>query len=309
MLGEYSGLDVRSAHVVDLGAHKGYFAVWAFRHGAEHVSSYEPHPANFAALAEISAGDGRWPVFREAVGGSTRTSWLREAESWSHSLADDGGLEVPVTAIGEAIGRALEAHPRRLVVKMDVEGAEHEICCGRSVQALCGVDALAVEIHDRSSDSRCDISQRLAGVGLRESSRRREIRFYARIELRQPNANPRLQRGSLMTEPTGCDSLRIAFSDFWTGFDPCENFLWESIRSRWRLELDDDAELLLYGPVVVEATEVARPRCWCSASRSRCRLTSVRLRTELASARGPVSPSRPARYLESAAASRLGCCT
>ena len=50
VLREYAPLDVRSAHVLDLGAHKGYFAAWALRRGAAFVSSYEPHPKNFAAL-------------------------------------------------------------------------------------------------------------------------------------------------------------------------------------------------------------------------------------------------------------------
>ena len=43
------------------------------------------------------------------------------------------------------------------------------------------------------------------------------------------------------------EALRLAFSDLWIGFDPHENFLWSVLSSRWRIELDDSAELLLHG--------------------------------------------------------------
>ena len=94
------------------------------------------------------------------------------------------------------------------------------------------------------------------------------------------------------------------------GFDPRDNFIWESLRSRWRLELDDDAELLVYGPygrrsyrsratkVLVLGEPISLP-----IRRAYDYALSWHLRED------QVSPSGPARYLESAAASRLGCCT
>ncbi|HEX4520928.1 MAG TPA: glycosyltransferase family 10 [Gaiellaceae bacterium] len=45
------------------------------------------------------------------------------------------------------------------------------------------------------------------------------------------------------------DVLRLAVSDFWRSFDPgTRNFLFATLRERWRLELDERAGLLAYGP-------------------------------------------------------------
>lgn len=62
--------------------------------------------------------------------------------------------------------------------------------------------------------------------------------------MRQPSSG-----SSELHDPVIHDNtLRLAFSDFWEGFDPRDNFLWQVLTSRWRVELDDDADLLVYGP-------------------------------------------------------------
>lgn len=43
-------------------------------------------------------------------------------------------------------------------------------------------------------------------------------------------------------------TLSLAISDFWRGFDPLDSFLGRTLASRWQLEFDDDARLLVYGP-------------------------------------------------------------
>jgi len=40
----------QGAVVIDIGAHKGYYATWALANGAAAVISYEPQSANFEAL-------------------------------------------------------------------------------------------------------------------------------------------------------------------------------------------------------------------------------------------------------------------
>ena len=52
VLREYAPLDVRSAHVLDLGAHKGYFAAWALRRGAAFVFKLRTAPQELRRLAD-----------------------------------------------------------------------------------------------------------------------------------------------------------------------------------------------------------------------------------------------------------------
>ena len=66
----YKG-DYRDACVVDLGAHKGYYGAYAFRHGARTVVSYEPESTNASYLEAAAArlrGARTWRTVRAAVG-------------------------------------------------------------------------------------------------------------------------------------------------------------------------------------------------------------------------------------------------
>jgi alpha(1,3/1,4) fucosyltransferase len=43
-------------------------------------------------------------------------------------------------------------------------------------------------------------------------------------------------------------TLKLSFSDFWSGFDPRSSFLWPTLSDRWSVELAETAPLLVYGP-------------------------------------------------------------
>ena len=169
-LTEYEG-----ATVLDLGGHKGFFGAWAISMGAEAVVSYEPELTNFSRLAataaQARAGGKRWEVHRAAVARSPgeRTLYVSE-ESWTHSLlppavVGDGeghGTQlVEAVAIGEVLAAAREASPQRLVVKVDVEGAEQDLIVGDSSWALA--DEIFCEAHDLAS--RDAVVASLGGLG------------------------------------------------------------------------------------------------------------------------------------------------
>jgi hypothetical protein len=86
----YSEVNLRDKVVVDLGAHKGYFATYALTAGARAVFSYEPEPTNFACLsrfAETARLHGKMiEVFQAATGAADgEVTLYRSDESWRHT--------------------------------------------------------------------------------------------------------------------------------------------------------------------------------------------------------------------------------
>jgi len=164
----YERLHFDGASVIDLGAHKGYFAVFALNHGAAKVVSFEPEAANFQRLDAAAQGVAGWTVKREGIAGETGVRALKINESWSHTLVLDrdasDAVTVPVTALCEVIDR----HPtERQVLKVDIEGAECEALAETPVHLLARVEELVVEAH---ADAPCrphDIVAIVEAAGLR----------------------------------------------------------------------------------------------------------------------------------------------
>ena len=169
--------DYRDAIVVDLGAHKGYFGAYALTHGAAAVISYEPESRNFEHLhrARESAEPSKreaWTTRKVAVGTRHTTAQLNvSGDSWTHSLLSRPGRMVdteptevvPMSAILDTAGSLPGG---RIVVKIDVEGAECDIILNTPVEAWAGVDELFVELHGFSPCSFDEVAGRLREAGL-----------------------------------------------------------------------------------------------------------------------------------------------
>lgn len=169
--------EYQDAVVVDLGAHKGFFAGYALLSGAAAVVSYEPASANFEPLSRAAAslngrGRGRWRAVNAAVGARDGTVELHTSrDSWTHSVVDRPGMMVgtetsQVVPMSRVLAEARALTPSRLVVKIDVEGAECEIVEGTPPEAWDGVDELFVEVHGFARCSPAALVDRLARAGL-----------------------------------------------------------------------------------------------------------------------------------------------
>ena len=169
--GEY-GEDFSGATVLDFGAHKGYFGLFALARGANEVLSFEPEPTNFAALERAAEpAGGAWTVFQSAVGMAEGRATLRLAPvSSAHSLlpaqtTSIGELTVDVTPasswIESAAGRA-----SRLIVKIDVEGMECDVVMGTPVEVWRQVDEVYVELHETATCSSEELLAHLQAAGL-----------------------------------------------------------------------------------------------------------------------------------------------
>ena len=130
--------DYEDTVVVDIGAHKGYYAAYAVGRGARRLVAYEPESVNFAVLDRTAARYRQhvdWEVRRAAVGAEREWAELHVmGASWGHSLEppssfadyEIGRESVEVVALEDVLAEAGEhaGETQRLVVKMNIEGGE-----------------------------------------------------------------------------------------------------------------------------------------------------------------------------------------
>lgn len=169
------GADYGDAVVVDIGGHKGYYGAFALLEGAGEVRSYEPESVNFGMLQRAAGSfDRPWHAHRAAVGAAAGEATLHvNVESAGHSLFDQvggdrpsvGAETVPVVAMGDVLADAASGG-RRVIVKIDAEGAECDIVLGTPVDAWRAVERVFLEIHDFAPCSAHAIINRLRESGM-----------------------------------------------------------------------------------------------------------------------------------------------
>jgi FkbM family methyltransferase len=171
------------AVVLDLGAHKGYYAAYATREGARTVMAFEPEQANVRLLRRAAVtyaeNGSRWDIREAAVGAAAGAAELHVMDaSWSHALhpPDEwmqyqvGVQRVAVEAMDEVLAEAAAlAAGGPLVVKLNVEGEECGIVLGTPVEAWSVVTDLFVEYHPWASCTADELRERLATAGFREA--------------------------------------------------------------------------------------------------------------------------------------------
>lgn len=169
--------DFDGAHVLDIGAHKGYYGASAFAAGATCVESFEPASQNHAYLVRAAASmpcDAEWIVHRSAVGTTAgRATLSLSASSWGHSLlvpADGrivGTEEVEVVTFAGVLTRvASRRRGRRLVVKINVEGLAGGLITATPPSVLATIDELWLDIEAHDPIPSDEIVDHLAVAGL-----------------------------------------------------------------------------------------------------------------------------------------------
>jgi FkbM family methyltransferase len=188
---EYSA-DYSGAHVIDIGAHKGYFAAYALVHGAASVASYEPEGRNFAALeraAESFRGRGcHWKTINAAVGARHGDVDLHVSrESWTHSIValpeDERGhglarQRVQVVSMRSILERVGEVSDR-VIVKIDAEDSECDIVLQTPSRYWSAVSYVLLEFHPTAPCSAADLTVHLERAGLGAvAAASRVLRFH-----------------------------------------------------------------------------------------------------------------------------------
>ena len=174
---QYYHTDYSDSVVVDIGAHKGYYAAYALISDAHVVHSYEPEANNFTALrraAESFRLHGYlWHIHKTAVGPSSGEVDLYVAEhSYSHSLVQSNGSacvqveRVSMVPMQSALREACTSPDRRLIVKINAEGAECDMVINTPVSSWHAVHEVFVAVHGFARCSSEDIIEHLKSAGL-----------------------------------------------------------------------------------------------------------------------------------------------
>jgi FkbM family methyltransferase len=166
---EYAA-EYRDAHVLDVGAHKGYFGAFALACGAAVVLSFEPATRNYGALERAARpARPRWLTRNAAVGATAGTATLHLDETpWAHSLREverpAGEEQVRVVTLEQALAE-LPTGGARTIAKIDAEGSECDILARPG--ALARVDALLVEWHEEVAPcSLAELTRAITATGL-----------------------------------------------------------------------------------------------------------------------------------------------
>lgn len=165
--------DVGGAAVLDIGAHKGYFALRCFSDGATRVDSYEPASQNLRSLRRSAETRSEWRVFPNAVGAQDGTVSLHLAPgSWGHSVHTPVGGEsvgtevVEMVALSDAL-RSVSEGGEPVVVKINVEGAAGSMILGTQPDDWGRVRLLWADVEVNDPVGLAKIVAHLSACGLR----------------------------------------------------------------------------------------------------------------------------------------------
>ncbi len=158
IINEYKTVDVSGHTVLDIGAHIGYFVIWALRSGAAHVACVEPDPVSFELLQKnleqnSHSFSGTYElieaacVARELPDDKSFVTLFQKANAQTcNSIVipngPNGGTEVKVPAVQ---WKDLHDDCKYDTVKIDCESLEYELLLNGGVPGH--VKHVAVEFH------------------------------------------------------------------------------------------------------------------------------------------------------------------
>jgi FkbM family methyltransferase len=173
----YSEVHLRDKVVVDLGAHKGYFAAYALMAGAKAVFSYEPQPTNFACLsrfAETARLQGKIIEVIQAAAGAVdgELTLYTSHESWRHTTiagqieVSGGKLQVPCNSLKTILANVRKRFPEEnLILKIDAEGAECPILLQTPKECFATIREVVFEYHSFADCGLHDILTKIKVFG------------------------------------------------------------------------------------------------------------------------------------------------
>jgi FkbM family methyltransferase len=173
--------------VVDVGAHIGSFSVMAARI-AYRVLAYEPEPSNYQMLkknAELNKLSNLTP-FEMGVSGSSgyqEFCTYEDGSTGTHFLSQKGShhavkKRVQTISLEDIINK--EGLSRIDFLKLDCEGAEHDILRNMSLETAAQIRGIAMEAHGVHIDSSIDIPARLGEIGFEVKTEHHGGYVYAR---------------------------------------------------------------------------------------------------------------------------------
>jgi len=160
-IGEYSpeGFDIGvDDTVIDIGAHIGFFSLYAAQRTKKRILSYEPMPRNYHRLVEnirINNIENIKP-YKLAIADTkgVRTFYPSEEHNGCHSLynrGEKGRIKVKTIRLKDIFKD--NNITKCDFLKIDCEGAEYEILMGSDRSILMKIDKIVGELHESLQDS------------------------------------------------------------------------------------------------------------------------------------------------------------
>lgn len=190
----YGEVCLKDRVVIDIGAHKGYFAAYALMAGAKAVISYEPEPSNFRCLSHFAESARSRGKAMEAVRAAVsdyegELPFYMSSESWRHSLFQYEGQsyletgKVRTTALSTVLAHARATSPSsEILLKIDAEGAECPLLLNSPSHIFEQVRETIFEYHSFGQCSLGDIirRQQLFGFLYKPSARANDLHILRR---------------------------------------------------------------------------------------------------------------------------------
>jgi len=144
----------KKAVIVDIGAHYGYFSLFAALNTAEdsRIIALEPSPTNFSILNRnlTVAGLKNIQAIQAAIAKQSGPVTLFRSHSFNHSLypSDQDGTRDTVPGI--TLSQLFEQQQLSTIdfLKIDCEGAEYPILLEASPSLLSRIQTISLEFHD-----------------------------------------------------------------------------------------------------------------------------------------------------------------
>lgn len=142
--------------ILDIGAHAGFFSLYAAAlNPNKKIYALEPEPANFLALKQntkLNPEFNKIKLFNTALAAETGQKILYlSVDSHNHSLVkgEDNGFQellIKTTSLGDFCQE--QKISEIALLKMDIEGGEHEIIKNFSPAEFDLIDNLFLEVHE-----------------------------------------------------------------------------------------------------------------------------------------------------------------
>jgi len=144
--------ELKDAVVIDIGANKGYFSIYAVMRGAKMVYAYEPNKESYAKLIENINGFKNIVAFNFAVHHPN----TREAYSVGNDLTSTvvvGKNKDSVQCI--SLEKIINTLPQKnLILKTDCEGSEYDILLPCPTELLRKLKVIYAEFHNEINQNK-----------------------------------------------------------------------------------------------------------------------------------------------------------
>ena len=149
---------IENGVIVDIGAHYGYFSIFAAKNigTKSKIYAFEPSDDNFVNLIKNIQSTGLKNIIpsQMAISSTSTDRHFYTAKSWNHSLFENYLDYMEPSTIVQCLTLADFISVQKIkqidFLKIDCEGAEHEILQNCDLNTLMKINTISMEIHDMS---------------------------------------------------------------------------------------------------------------------------------------------------------------